>query len=37
VKSSLPYKKKDSRTFEFTAHGEPEKAVTVTYTIRTRT
>jgi hypothetical protein len=37
VKSSLPYKKKDSRTFEFTAHCDPEKAVLITYTVRTRT
>jgi len=37
VKSSLPYKKKDSRTFEFATHCEPEKPVLVTYTVRTRT
>jgi len=37
LKSSLPHQKKDSRTFEFTAHCEPEKPVLVTYTIRTRT
>ncbi len=37
VKSSLPHKKKDSRTFEFTVRCEPEKPVTLSYTVRTRT
>ncbi|HEY2924364.1 MAG TPA: hypothetical protein VGJ98_05290, partial [Candidatus Eisenbacteria bacterium] len=36
LKSSLPHKKKDSRTFEFTVRCEPEKPVTVAYTVRTR-
>jgi hypothetical protein len=36
VKSSTPHTKKDSRTFEFTVRCEPEKPVTVAYTIRTR-
>jgi hypothetical protein len=35
LKSTLPHTKKDSRTFEFTAHCEPERTVTVAYTIRT--
>ena len=34
LKSSLPHQKKDSRTFEFAVHCEPEKPVTVAYTIR---
>ena len=37
VKSTLTHRKKDSRTFEFTVRCEPEKPVTVAYTIRTRT
>jgi hypothetical protein len=37
LKSSLPHQKKDSRTFEFTVHLEPDKPVTVAYTVRTRT
>lgn len=37
LKSSLPSKKKDSRTFEFTVRCEPEKPATVTYTVRART
>ncbi|HXF59519.1 MAG TPA: hypothetical protein VN539_06820, partial [Candidatus Saccharimonadales bacterium] len=37
VKSTLPHRKKDSRTLEFTVRCEPEKPVTVAYTIRTRT
>ena len=36
VRSSVPQKKKDSRTFEFAVRCEPEKPVTVAYTIRTR-
>jgi len=36
LKSTLPHTKKDSRTFEFTVRCEPEKPVTVTYTVRTR-
>ncbi len=37
LKSSLTHVKKDSRTFEFTVRCEPEKPITVAYTIRTRT
>lgn len=37
LKSTHPHTKKDSRTFEFTVHCEPESPVTVAYTIRTRT
>ncbi len=37
VKSSVPYKKKDSRTFEFVVRLDPEKPVPVAYTVRTRT
>lgn len=37
LKSTHPYQKKDSRTFEFTVRCEPDKPVTVGYTIRTRT
>ncbi len=37
LKSSMTQVKKDSRTFEFTVRCEPEKPVTVAYTIRTRT
>jgi hypothetical protein len=36
VRSTVPHRKKDSRTFEFTVPCEPEKPVTVAYTIRTR-
>jgi hypothetical protein len=37
LRSSVPHKKKDSRTFEFVVRCEPEKPVTVSYTVRTRT
>ncbi len=37
LKSTIPHQKKDSRTFEFTVRCEPEKPVTIAYTIRTRT
>jgi len=37
LKSSHPHQKKDSRTFEFTVRCDPDKPVTVGYTIRTRT
>lgn len=37
VKSSVPHQKKDSRTFEFKVRCEPEKPVTVVYTVRTQT
>jgi len=37
LKSTLPHTKKDSRTFEFTVHCEPERPVTLAYTVRTRT
>jgi len=36
VRSTVPHNKKDSRTFEFTVRCEPEKPLTVAYTIRTR-
>ncbi|MBI4363929.1 MAG: DUF4139 domain-containing protein [Candidatus Latescibacteria bacterium] len=36
LESSAPYKKTDSRTFEFTVRCEPEKPLTITYAIRTR-
>jgi len=36
LKSTLPHIKRDSRTFEFTVRCEPEKPVTVAYTVRTR-
>jgi len=36
TQSSVPSKKKDSSTFEFTVRCEPEKPVTITYTIRIR-
>ena len=36
VKSSVPHKKKDSRTFEFAIRCEPEQLVTIAYTVRTR-
>ena len=32
----ISHNKKDSRTFEFTVRCEPEKPLTVAYTIRTR-
>jgi hypothetical protein len=35
LKSTVPHRKKDSRTFEFTVHLAPERPVTVAYTIRT--
>ncbi len=37
VTSSLPAKKKDATTIEFSARCAPEKPVVVTYTIRTKT
>ncbi len=37
LKSTVPHHKKDSRTFEFLIRCEPDKPVTVAYTIRTRT
>jgi hypothetical protein len=37
VKSSVTHQKKDSRTFEFKVRCEPEKPVTVAYTVRTQT
>jgi hypothetical protein len=36
LKSTHPYQKKDSRTFEFTVRCPPDQPVTVGYTIRTR-
>jgi hypothetical protein len=36
ARSSVPHKKKDSQTFEFTVRCDPEKPVTVAYTVRTR-
>ncbi len=36
VRSTVPPQKKDSRTFEFQVRCEPEKPVTVAYTVRTR-
>jgi hypothetical protein len=36
VNPSHPFTKKDATTFEFTAHCAPEKPVTVTYLLRTR-
>jgi hypothetical protein len=36
LQSSAPYKKTDSRTFEFTVRCEPEKPVAIAYTIRMR-
>ena len=36
VESSLPAKKKDATTFEFAARCAPEKPVTITYRLRTR-
>jgi hypothetical protein len=36
VDSSLPAKKKDATTFEFAARCAPEKPVTITYRLRTR-
>jgi hypothetical protein len=35
LKSTQPHTKKDSRTFEFTVRCEPERPVTVAYTVRT--
>jgi len=37
LKSTVPHHKKDSRTFEFLIRCEPDKPVTVAYTVRTRT
>ena len=36
LKTTLPHRKKDSRTFEFTVRCDPEKPVTVAYTVRMR-
>ena len=36
IESSLPAKKKDAMTFEFIARCAPEKPVTITYRLRTR-
>ena len=36
AQSTVPHKKKDSQTFEFTVRCDPEKPVTVAYTVRTR-
>ena len=36
LESSIPVKKKDATTFEFVVHCPPEKAVTLTYRLRTR-
>jgi len=36
VESTLPAKKKDATTFEFVARCAPEKPVTITYRLRTR-
>ena len=36
TQSSLPAKKTDARTFEFTVRCEPEKPITITYTVRMR-
>ncbi len=36
TQSSVPAKKIDSRTFEFTVRCEPEKPVTIAYTVRIR-
>lgn len=36
IESSVPAKKKDSATFEFTVRCEPEKPVTIAYTVRVR-
>ena len=36
VNSTLPAKKKDATTFEFVARCAPEKPVTISYTLRTR-
>ncbi|HKW51517.1 MAG TPA: DUF4139 domain-containing protein [Candidatus Eisenbacteria bacterium] len=36
LESSLPAKKKDATTFEFVARCAPEKPVTITYRLRTR-
>jgi len=36
LKSSHPFAKKDATTFEFTVRCAPEKPVTVTYTLRTK-
>lgn len=36
VDSTIPVKKKDATTFEFTVHCSPEKPVTLSYRLRTR-